>query len=56
MKGSPGEILDKNFTIACAYNSIQIIELKKEGKKSMLSKEFLKGFDLKVGKNLNNYV
>ena len=56
LKGSPGEILDKNFTIACANNSIQIIELKKEGKKSMLSKEFLKGFDLKVGKNLNNYV
>jgi methionyl-tRNA formyltransferase len=26
-------ILDKNFTIACSKNAIQIIELQKEGKK-----------------------
>ena len=40
LKGSPGEILDKNFTIACANNSIQIIELKKRVKKVCYQKNF----------------
>ena len=29
--GEPGKILDKNFTIACSENAIQILELQKEG-------------------------
>jgi len=52
VKGTPGEILSKDFTIACSENAVQIIELKKEGKKSMKSEEFLKGNKLEIGTNL----
>ena len=52
-KGTPGEILDDNLTIACNENSIQILELKKEGKKNMSASDFLKGNKLKVGTILN---
>ena len=33
LEGKPGEILKENFTIACQENSIEILELQKEGKK-----------------------
>ena len=49
INGKPGEILDHNFSIACATNSIRIIELKKEGKKEMDVKDFVKGNKLKIG-------
>ena len=52
VKGTPGEILSKDFTIACSENAVQIIELKKEGKKSMKFEEFLKGNKLEIGTNL----
>ncbi len=47
--GKPGEVIDDNFIIACSENSIQILELKKEGKKSMQASDFVKGNKLKVG-------
>ena len=53
VKGKPGEILDKNLTIACMKNGIQIYEIQKEGKKSMLVKEFIKGNLFKVGSNIS---
>ncbi len=53
-KGKPGEILSQNFTIACADNAIQILELKKEGKKEMTAFEFVKGHNLVIGKILTN--
>ena len=31
--GKPGEVLDESLVIACCQNSIQIIELQREGKK-----------------------
>ena len=49
INGEPGQILDKNFTIACSKNAIQILELQKEGKKKMKTSEYLKGHDLVVG-------
>ena len=52
--GKPGEILDEKITIACADNAIQILELKKEGKKSMNAIDFLKGNKLKIGHILND--
>ena len=52
-KGKPGEIIDDNFTIACFENSIQILELRKEGKKSMSASDFLKGNKLKIGNIIN---
>ena len=51
-RGLPGKILDNNFTIACSENAVQILELQKEGKQKMTTKEFLKGNDLKVGDNI----
>ena len=49
MNGKPGEILNKNFTIACSENAIQILKLQKEGKREMKTSEFLKGNNLEVG-------
>ncbi len=41
------------MTIACKKNAIQILELKKEGKKLMRVNEFLKGNLVKIGQTLN---
>ncbi len=53
VEGKPGEILDKKFTIACSTNSIQILELQKEGKRSMNVSEYLKGNILEIGLNVS---
>ena len=39
--------------IACKKNAVQILELKKEGKKLMPVNEFLKGNKIKIGQNLS---
>jgi methionyl-tRNA formyltransferase len=49
----PGIVLDEKFTIGCSKNAVQILEVKKEGKQKMTSKEFLKGNKIKIGQNLN---
>jgi methionyl-tRNA formyltransferase len=51
--GKAGTILDDKMTIACKKNAIQILELKKEGKKLMRVNEFLKGNLVKIGQTLN---
>ena len=51
--GERGTILDDKMTIACAKNSIQVLELKKEGKKQMLVNEYLKGNEVKIGQKVN---
>ncbi len=53
IKGKPGILLDKNFTIACSKNAVQILELKKEGKQSLSVEEFLRGNKITIGMNLN---
>jgi methionyl-tRNA formyltransferase len=55
-KGTPGEVINKNLTIACSKNAIQILELTKEAKKATMASEFLKGNKIKVGTNINNNV
>jgi len=49
-------VLDKNnFSIKCSDGIINILELKKEGKKKMFIKDFLNGEkDLKVGMEIND--
>tara|TARA_Y100000590_G_scaffold133950_1_gene153221 strand:- start:4753 stop:5673 length:921 start_codon:yes stop_codon:yes gene_type:complete len=42
-KGRYGCVLDENLTVACKSNSIQILELQRQGKKKQTSKEFLLG-------------
>ena len=41
-KGKPGILLDKNFTIACSKNAIQILELKKEGEAKFIGSRIYK--------------
>ncbi len=48
-KGKSGILLDKNFTIACLNNAIQILKLKKEGKQQTTAEEFLRGTKIKIG-------
>ena len=47
--GKPGMVLDDKLTIGCSENAIQILELQKEGKNKVSSKEFLKGNKLEKG-------
>ena len=54
--GKPGVIINKDFTIACSENAVQILELQKEGKKKMKAREFLIGNKLKVGTIVNSHV
>ena len=41
--GKPGYVLDENLTIGCGSNSIQILELQRQGKNKQTTKEFLLG-------------
>ena len=51
--GEVGTIIDNKITIACSRNAVQILELKKEGKKQMLVDEYLRGNDVKIGQKVN---
>ena len=53
-KGDPGIIIDNSFIIGCSENAVQILELQKEGKKSMSAEEFLRGNALKIGSKLSS--
>ena len=47
--GNPGTLLDENLTIACKSDSVQILELQRQGKNKQSAKDFLLG--KKIGKN-----
>ncbi len=47
--GKIGEVIDEQMTIACGENSINIIEIQKEGKNPQLIKEFLLGNKVRKG-------
>ncbi len=53
-KGNSGLILNENFEIGCAENSIKILEIQREGKKTQKISEFMRGTQMKKGTNLNN--
>ena len=46
--GNPGTVLDENLTIACKIDSIQILEIQRQGKNKQFAKDFLLG--KKIGK------
>ena len=46
--GNPGILLDDNLTVACRSDSIQILEIQRQGKNKQTSKDFLLG--KKIGK------
>ena len=52
-EGKPGTVLNGKLTIACSKNSIQIIEIQKEGKPKMSTEEFLRGNKIKINHDLN---
>ena len=52
-KGNIAEVMNLNFTIGCAENSVKILRLQKEGKKEMDVSEFLLGTKLKKGTKIN---
>ena len=47
--GRPGMVLEENLTIACKSDSIQILEIQREGKNRQLTQDFLLG--KKISKN-----
>ena len=51
--GKPGFIIDSKFTIACSENSIQILKLKREGKKIMKAEDFLRGNKIKIDQKVD---
>ena len=50
--GEIGEILDDNLTIACKEKAIQVLNVQKEGKKILKTKEFLSGYNIKKGEKI----
>ena len=47
--GRPGTVLEENLTVACKSDSIQILEIQREGKNKQLTQDFLLG--KKISKN-----
>ena len=52
-KGSPGEILNDEFVIACKDKAIKFIQIQKEGKKKLFLKEFLLGINFVNGEKVS---
>ena len=53
LNGKSSSVLDENLTIACRANSIQILELQRQGKNKQTTKEFLQGKKISSGSILN---
>ena len=53
VNGKPSYVLDDNLTVACQSNSIQILELQRQGKNKQTAKEFLLGKKINSGSILN---
>ncbi len=51
-KENPGKVLTNDLEIGCGNNSIKIIEIQREGKKSQKINEFLPGSQIKKGTSL----
>ncbi len=47
--GKPSSVLNENLTVACKSNSIQILELQRQGKNKQTTKEFLLGKKISKG-------
>ena len=49
VSGNPGTLLDENLTIACKSDSIQILEIQRQGKNKQTAKDFLLGKKISKG-------
>jgi len=54
VKGSTGLILNENFEIGCAENSVRVLEIQREGKRVQKIEEFMLGTQMKKGTNLKD--
>ncbi len=52
LKGKAGFTINEELTIACMEDSIQILEIQKEGKSKLSIKKFLLGNPIKIGENI----
>ncbi len=50
--GKPGSVLDEKLTVACKMNSIQILEIQRQGKNKQTVKDFLLGKKISGGSTL----
>jgi len=48
-RGNPGTLLDENLTVACKSDSIQILEIQRQGKNKQIAKSFLLGKKISKG-------
>jgi methionyl-tRNA formyltransferase len=53
INGKPGSVINENLTIACKKDSIQILELQRQGKNKQTAKDFLLGNKIKNKINLS---
>ena len=51
-KDNPGKVLTNDLEVSCGINSIKILEIQREGKKSQKINEFLLGSQIKKGTSL----
>ena len=51
-KENPGKVLTNDLEVSCGINSIKVLEIQREGKKSQKINEFLLGSQIKKGANL----
>ena len=49
VSGNPGTLLDENLTVACKSDSIQILEIQRQGKNKQNNKDFLLGKKISKG-------
>jgi len=52
INGKPGFVIDEKLTVACKINSIQILELQRQGKNKQTTKDFLLGKKISTGSSL----
>ena len=48
--GKSGQVLDENLIVGCGSNSVQILEIQRQGKNKQTTKEFLLGKKISKGK------
>ncbi len=51
-RGTPGETLDDQLTIACAEGAVRLVEVQRAGKRAMSAAEFLRGVPVPKGTHL----
>jgi methionyl-tRNA formyltransferase len=52
-KGTPGEVIGDNLTIACGEGALRLLKVQRAGGKAMAAADLLKGFALPKGTRLS---